>query len=58
MLVVAVAGRGGSSSRVDMAGLLVLAGGTVMVSGDAIPMCGAEATRDPFTLDGGAELSY
>ena len=58
MFVVAVASRGGASSCVDMAGLLVLAGGAFMVGGDAVSMCGAEATWDPFTLDGGTELSY
>jgi hypothetical protein len=56
VLVVAVAGWLGAGGRVNVAWLLVLARGTVVVGGDAISVGGAKATRYPSALDGGAEL--
>ena len=56
VLVVSVASWVSTSCRVYVAGLLVLAGSTVVVSSHAITVGRTEPARDPLAFDGCFEL--
>jgi hypothetical protein len=54
----AMTGRRGTSGRVNMTRLLVLAVGAVVIGGNTVTVHGAEAAKGPFAFDGGAELCH
>jgi hypothetical protein len=58
LLFMAMTGRRGTSGRVNMTRLLVLAVGAVVIGGNTVTVHGAEAAKGPFASDGGAELCH